>query len=117
MKIGSLNDDLKETKKNQLAFLVKKENFTKAMNASRDQRREELSKMKENWADFVMYLKDNVEFRTKLGLELEKNRLAINEEFIRLSQLHQFADGEFDYPVYNSEVVKREIALNKENEE
>jgi hypothetical protein len=110
-RLMNLSDELKEVKKNQIAFFDKKEKAFKAMNASRDQRAQELAKMNENWADFVMYLKSNPQFRTKLGLELEKNKLGIKEEFIRLSQLHEYADGVKDYPVLNSDVVD---FMNKE---
>lgn len=117
LRIASLSDDLKEAKKNQLSFIDKKEKAQTKMNASRDQRRDELAKMNENWGDHVLYLKSNVAFRTKLGLDLEKNRLGMNEEFIRLSQLHEYADGVMDYPVLNSKVIERENRLNNTNDE
>jgi hypothetical protein len=106
LRIASLSDELKEVKKNQIAFYQKKENTNKAMHGSRDQRAKELAAITENWADFVVYLKTNVGFRTRLGLEIERNRLAINEEFIRLSEIHKYADGEMDYPIFNSKVLK-----------
>jgi len=111
LRIASLSDELKEVKKNQIAFMQKKENANKGMYASRDQRAQELAKMNENWADYVLYLKANPNFRLKLGYEMEKYRLAVNEEFIRLSEIHRYADGEMDYPVFNSEVVEREAKL------
>lgn len=117
MRIMSLSDELKECKKNQLAFMDKKEKHTNAMGASRNNRAKELSKSNENWGDFVLYVKTNPGFRTKLGLELEKHRLGIKEEFIRLSKLHEFADGIVDYPILNSEVVELEDKLNNTNDE
>lgn len=116
LRIAALSDDLKESKKNQLSFLDKKEKATNALGASRSNRAKEIAKSNENWSDFIVYLKTNVEFRTKLGLELERSRLSINEEFIRLSQLHEYADGIVDYPVYNSEVLELE-EINESLEE
>lgn len=117
VRIMSLSDELKECKKNQLAFMDKKEKHTNAMGASRNNRAKELSKSNENWGDFVLYVKTNPGFRTKLGLELEKHRLSIKEEFIRLSKLHEFADGIVDYPILNSEVVELEEMLKNTNDE
>lgn len=113
LRIASLSDELKEVKKNQLAFYQKKQSANSAMHGSRDQRAKELAAITENWADFVVYLKTNVGFRAKLGLELERARLAINEEFIRLSELHTYADGEIDYPILNSDVIERDSAKGK----
>lgn len=117
MKINTLSEDLKESKKNQLSFLDKKEKASNAMGASRNNRAKEIAKSNENWADFVIYLKTNVEFRTKLGLELERSRLSIKEEFIRLSQLHEYADGIVDHPVFNSDVVELEDRFDNTNDE
>ncbi len=111
-KVVSLENTISDKEKQLL-----EEKAQTKMNASRDQRRDELSKMNENWGDFVVYLKSNPGFRAKLGLDLEKNRLGIKEEFIRLSQLHEYADGEVDYPVFNSDVVESEFLLNSLEEE
>jgi len=112
LKISTLSDDLKETKKNQLSFFDKKEKATNALGASRNNRAKDIAKSNENWSDFVVYLKTNVDFRTRLGLEIERARLSIKEEFIRLSQLHEYADGIVDYPVLNSDVVEFEDKMN-----
>jgi IS30 family transposase len=120
LRISTLSDDLKETKKNQLAFFDKKDKANTALGASRKDRAKEIAKSNENWTDFIVYLKTNVGFRTKLGLEIERSRLSINEEFIRLSQLHEYADGIVDHPLYNSEVLELEDIqgnLEKEKEE
>lgn len=112
LRISTLTDDLKETKKNQLSFFDKKEKATNALGASRNNRAKDIAKSNENWSDFVVYLKTNVDFRTRLGLEIERARLSIKEEFIRLSQLHEYADGIVDYPVLNSDVVEFEDKMN-----
>jgi hypothetical protein len=112
LKISTLSDDLKETKKNQLSFFDKKEKATNALGASRNNRAKDIAKSNENWSDFVVYLKTNVDFRTRLGLEIERARLSVKEEFIRLSQLHEYDDGIVDYPLLNSDVVELENRLN-----
>lgn len=112
LRISTLTDDLKETKKNQLSFFDKKEKATNALGASRNSRAKDIARSNENWSDFVVYLKTNVDFRTRLGLEIERARLSIKEEFIRLSQLHEYADGIVDYPVLNSDVIEFEDKMN-----
>lgn len=107
VRIAALSDELAKEKANQRAFIDKKEKAQRNMNASRDQRANELIRKNENWADFVAYLKNNHNFRIKLGYELEKFRLSIKEEYIRLSQLHEYADGVADFPVLNSEIAKK----------
>ena len=117
LRISNLDAELKEARKNQLSFFDKKEKATNALGASRNNRAKEIAKSNENWSDFVVYLKTNVGFRTKLGLEIERARLSINEEFIRLSQLHEYADGVVDYPVLNSDVLELEDKLDSTNDE
>lgn len=106
LRIQNLSDELKEVKKNQVAFLDKKRDATKNMNASRDQRAAEIAKANENWSDFVYYLKKNPEFRKMLGYEIESMRLGMKEEYIRLTQFHEYADGELDNPILNSDVIE-----------
>lgn len=113
IRIASLSDELKEVKKNQLSFLERKDRNTRALNMAREQRADEISKMNENWADFILYVKKNPDFRKKVGYDMEKMRIGIKEEFIRLSELHEFADGELDYPILNSEVIEAEMAKKK----
>lgn len=108
VRIANLAEELKEVKKNQLALFSSKQSSTKAMHASRDQRHDELSKANENWADFVYYLKKNEVFRKQLGYEIESMRLGVTEEYIKLSALHTYADGEQDFPILNSDVVLAE---------
>ena len=106
IRVQNLSDELKEVKKNQVAFLVQKKEANKNMGASRDQRASEISKANENWSDFVYFLKKNPDFRKMLGYELESMRLGMKEEYIRLTQLHEYSDGEMDHPILNSDVVE-----------
>ena len=106
IRVQNLSDELKEVKKNQVAFLVQKKEANKNMGASRDQRASEISKANENWSDFVYFLKKNPDFRKMLGYELESMRLGMKEEYIRLTQLHKYSDGEMDHPILNSDVVE-----------
>jgi hypothetical protein len=106
MRIQNLSDELKEVKKNQISFFGEKKKSTEAMKASRNQRADEISKSNENWSDFVYFLKKNPEFRKTLGYELESMRLGMKEEYIRLTRVHEYGDGELDHPILNSDVIE-----------
>ena len=108
VRIADMNVEYREVKKNQLSFLKSKEDITKALNVSRKDRSNELVRANQNFGDLVIYLKKSEDFRRNVGLEIEKMRLGVREEYIRLSELHLFADNQYDYPIYNSDVVKSE---------
>jgi len=105
MNLGALSDELKNVKKYQMDLLARKDGALKSMNATREARQDEISKANESWGDFIYYLKKNPDFRSHLGYEIEKFRLGLKEEFIRLSTLHEYADGEFEHPILNADVV------------
>lgn len=107
LRIAGLADELKEVRKNQLSFFDSKQKATRSMGADRERRAEQISKLNESWSDFVSYFKKNENFRRQCGLELEKMRLGINEEYIRLASVpHEFVDGEMDFPILNSEIIE-----------
>lgn len=107
LRIASLADELKEVRKNQLSFFDSKQKATRSMGADRERRAEQINKLNESWADFVNYFKKNESFRRQCGLEIEKMRLGVKEEYIRLaSEPHEYADGELDFPVLNSNIIE-----------
>lgn len=107
IKIGTIMDELKTVRKDQATYLDRKDKATKSMHGSREQRANELNKANQNWADHILYLQQNPEFRKQRGLEIEKFRLGIREEYIRLaSEKHTYADGEEDYPVFNADILE-----------
>lgn len=103
--LAQLSDELKNVKKYQMDLLGRKDGALKSMNATREARQDEISKANESWGDFIYYIKKNPEFRSHLGYEIEKFRLGLKEEFIRLSAPHTYADGEIEHPILNSDVV------------
>lgn len=114
--LADLKEDRKHAKDSAKSLMDRKEKSLKSMNASREARANELTDATQNFENLVQYLKKNVDKRRELGIELAKMRLAVKEEFLRLSQIHQYADKEFDYPVFNSEVVERELGTNEKEE-
>lgn len=110
LSIADLQVEYVQVKRDQKDFLDRKESITKALNGSREQRAKEITRVNQNFGDLIVFIKKNEDFRNNVGAEIEKMRLGIKEEYIRLSDLHVFGDGTEDYPVYNTEVAMRENA-------
>jgi hypothetical protein len=107
LRIADMQTEYMQVKKDQINFLDRKENITKALNVSRRDRAQEITKVNQNFGDLIMFMKKNEDFRKSIGLEIERMRLGIKEEYLRLSDLHLFADNVEDYPLLNTEVVTR----------
>jgi hypothetical protein len=108
LRIADMQTEYMQVKKDQINFLDRKENITKALNVSRRDRAQEITKVNQNFGDLIMFMKKNEDFRKSIGLEIERMRLGIKEEYLRLSELHLFADNVEDYPVLNTEVITRQ---------
>lgn len=107
VRIGELQEEHHNVKKDQLSFFDRKDKITKALNVSRDQRAKELSQVNQNFGDFIVFLRKNQDFREGVGLEIEKMRIGVREEYIRLTEPFIYADGQEDYPIFNTEVASR----------
>lgn len=105
IRIASLADELKTVKKSQLDLIDRKSKAAEGLHGSRTQRASELTKINEKFSDLVIYSVKNPQWRVNVGLELAKMKLGIKEEYVRLGQLHQYADGVVDLPVLNSDTV------------
>lgn len=112
IKIGEMALEMKEVKKNQLDFIGKKEQSLKSLYGSRDQRAKDLVNITAKFSDLVMFSRKNPAWRRTVGGELARFRLATKEEYIRLGDIHKFADGELDLCVLNSDTILR---VDKEN--
>lgn len=107
LRIQDMQSEYVQVKKDQINFFDRKENITKALNVSRKDRAKEITNVNQNFGDLMSYLRKNEDFRRSVGLELERMRLGIKEEYIRLSDPHVFGDNQEDHPIFNTEVVER----------
>lgn len=108
VRIAELQEEYRAVKKDQLSLFDRKDKATTAIHGSRQQRADEISKVNQNFGDLIMFLKKNQDFRVNCGLEIEKFRLGVKEEYIRLTEPFVYADGEEDYPIFNTEVASRD---------
>ena len=97
--LDSLNKDYKE-------MLDKKNKILKDMKATRDARIQHLESNKHNFLRFIRRIVEDAAFRRRIGRDMEKMRLAAQVEYERLSDWHQFQDGEVDQPWLTPDNVK-----------
>jgi hypothetical protein len=94
----SHNDDYRN-------MLKEKGSILKEMKATRDARIKFIESGKYSFVGWMRNLLENPERRLALGREMEKNRLAMQAEYERLSDYHEFEDGVVDQPLLTPERV------------
>ena len=95
----SLSKDYKDlqTRKNVLL---------KELKGTREQRIQRLEDSKHSFIGWVKNLTQNPDEVHRIGLEMEKMRLAAQKEYERLSEYHEYEDGGVDQPIITPENVK-----------
>lgn len=96
--IDSISREYRELQK-------QKNDIFKSLKATREQRIKQIENSKESFMDWVKIMIDNPAVRKECGLYIEKMRVATEAEYKRLSEFHEFADGEIDRPILNSDTV------------
>jgi hypothetical protein len=84
-------------------MLKEKNNILKEMKATRDARIKHLEASKHNFLGLLRKIIQDKNFRARLGREMEKMRLATDVEYERLSEWHEYDDGEVDQPLLTPE--------------
>ncbi len=86
----------------------KKNKMLKDMKGTREQRIKRFEDRKTSFTGWMAYLAANPEVTAQYGQDLEKMKMAMESEKIRLSQWHKFQDGEVDQPFLTPETVSDE---------
>lgn len=87
----------------------RKATMLKDLKGTREQRIKAIEDSKETFASFVKELATNEDFRTKIGIEMEKMRLATEVEKERISEYAVYEDGTVDQPFLTPEtLIKKE---------
>lgn len=101
-----------ETISREYRDLLKQKNaMLDKLKATRDHRIQSLENKHESIINWFRELENNPTLRKKLGLEMEKSRLAAKEEYMRLSDWYTYADGMVDQPILCAETVKDDHTL------
>ena len=85
---------------------TKKASMYKDLKATREQRIEKLESNKQTLSSLVNKILRDPEFFEQEGKALEKMRMAMENERIRLSDYHQYADGTIDQPFLTPDTIK-----------
>jgi hypothetical protein len=91
---------------------ARKATMLKDLKGTREQRVKQIEDSKQTFGSLVKQIATDSDFRTKIGLEMEKMRLAANAEKERLSDFHQYEDGIIDQPFLTPETL-----ITKDNKE
>jgi len=86
-------------------MLNRKNSLLGNMKATRDARIKHLESNKNNFLSIIRKIVEDKPFRTRLGIDMEKMRLASEVEYRRLSEYHSYEDGIVDQPILTPENV------------
>lgn len=84
---------------------TKKSALFKDMKATRAERIDKIESNKETFSSLVHKILKDPEFFEQEGKALEKMRMAVEGERVRLSALHKYDDGMLDYPLLSAETM------------
>lgn len=85
---------------------ARKATMLKDLKGTREQRIKAIEDSKQTFAALIKQISVDADFRIKIGLEMEKMRLAMDKERERLSEYHTYEDGTVDQPFLTSETLK-----------
>lgn len=103
--ITMLKNAQKDILDSHTKMLSHKEKLLMSMKGTRDARIKLIETGKENISSWMKLLLSQPHVRHKMGIEMEKMRLAAQEEYKRLSEYHTYADGTVDQPILTSDTV------------
>ena len=85
---------------------ARKATMLKDLKGTREQRIKAIEDSKLTFASLVKKIASDPTFRTQIGLDMEKMRLATQAEKERLSEYIKYGDGQVDQPFLSSDTVK-----------
>ena len=84
---------------------ARKATMLKDLKGTREQRIKAIEDSKQTFASLVKKIAIDPQYRTQLGVEMEKMRLAMEYEKERLSEYTQYEDGQVDQPFLTPETL------------
>lgn len=100
--------------KDHLELINKKTAILDKMKGTREARIKMLESSKETLIGWMKQIINNATYRTKLGINMEKMRLAMKTEEKRLSKLHKYSDGGKDMPLLTWQTLENEDIIEQE---
>lgn len=84
----------------------RKATMLKDLKGTREQRIKDIENSKQTFASLVLQIATDENFRNKIGIEMEKMRIATEKEKERLSEYSEYYDGKVDQPFLTPETIK-----------
>ena len=85
---------------------TKKASMLKDLKGTREQRIKRLEESKETFVGWIRNLMTNPDAKHELGIQMEKMRLAMNQEKERLAEWHEYEDKTVDQPLLTPDTTK-----------
>ena len=106
--IAVLRAGLETLSKDYKDLQARKATMLKDLKGTREQRIKAIEDSKQTFASLVKQIATDAEFRSQIGIEMEKMRLAMENEKERLSEYNTYEDGAVDQPFLTPETLKGE---------
>lgn len=87
-------------------YHTRKENMLKDLKATRAERVQHIENSKQTVIGWVSRLLTDSTMRKELGIKMEKFRIAVDLEKVRLFEPHKYMDGEIDSPLLTDETIE-----------
>lgn len=104
--VASLKASTESLNRDYRDLQTKKNSMLKEMKATREQRVKRLEDSKQNFTSWMAYLVSNPEVAISYGEEMEKMRLAMEQEKKRLAAFHKYTDEMVDQPFLTPDTVQ-----------
>ena len=106
--IASLRAAQESLSRNLLALQDKKARMLREIKGTREQRVKRLEESNQSFTAWVASLMQDPDLMMQYGREMEKMRLAMEQEKVRLGKYHKYEDGGVDRPFLNCETASNE---------
>lgn len=83
-----------------------KNRLFKDLKATRAARIDKIDSKRESFIHWIQHIINDAEYRKKLGQSIEKRRIAVDLEEVRLMQYHKYEDGKVDRPIFNDKSIE-----------
>lgn len=112
-KISSLGHDItlimaakEAVNKEYTQYQQRKENMLKELKATRAERIKKIEESGKTVIGWITQLMQDSKLRKELGVRMEKMRIAVDLEKVRLMEPHSYIDKSEDCPLYSSDTIK-----------
>ena len=106
--VAVLRASLETLSKDYKDLQARKATMLKDLKGTREQRIKAIEDSKQTFAALVKQIATDEAFRTKIGIDMEKMRLAMQNEKERLSEYHKYEDGAVDQPFLTPDTLIEE---------